>query len=67
MPSETLRLEHRVPGAALHPMLEKAVGVARAPHPKDERFADNPPDLEVLQRLASGLRALRGVETDLEQ
>jgi hypothetical protein len=54
--NETLRLDHRVPGAALHPMLKKAVGVARVPYPKDERFADNPPDLEVLQRLASGLR-----------
>lgn len=57
MPNETLRLDRRVRGASLHPML-KAVGVARVPYPRDDRFADTPPDLEVLQRLAAGLRSM---------
>jgi hypothetical protein len=56
-PNETLRLDRRVRGACLHPML-KTVGVARVPYPKDDRFTDGPPDLEVLLRLAAGLRSM---------
>lgn len=52
-------LDQRVPGAALHPML-KAIGVARVPAPNDELFADAGPPIEVLNRLAAGLRGMNG-------
>lgn len=53
-------LTRRMPGAALHPMLRKAIGVARVLCPKDERFDDAGPDLAVLERLACGLRRMGG-------
>jgi hypothetical protein len=34
----------------------KAVGIARVSYPKDERFTDARPPIEVLDRLAAGLR-----------
>jgi hypothetical protein len=50
-------LDQRVPGAALSRL--KAIGIARVPSTKDERFADTDPPMEVLRLLAAGLRAYR--------
>jgi hypothetical protein len=62
MPNETLSqkehvLDRRVPGASLRAAM-KAVGIARMPPPREAQLFDARPDLEVLERVAAGLRAM---------
>jgi hypothetical protein len=53
MPRERPRLDRRVPGAALHPELAKAVGVAQVPARSPDSVSP-----ELLERLVSGLRRI---------
>jgi hypothetical protein len=58
MPSTLPALDHRTPGASLHPLLRgQAVGVARVKYPEGARFDDSPSP-EVLRRVSAGLRGL---------